>query len=79
MIDSGLSTQICLRKKQTTGRRSSPNIIYLAPYGLAQVSWYQRRNEAQVWPAGALRLVFPGTELADFQAFAAVGKHRQGR
>lgn len=32
----------------------------------------------EVWAAGTLRLVFPGTDFADFQVFAAAGGNQSG-
>ncbi|MEZ4458944.1 MAG: hypothetical protein R3E66_04305 [bacterium] len=45
----------------------------------AQVAWNYAGDEiSQVWPAGTFRWVAPGSDVADFQAFAAVGSAGHG-
>jgi len=41
-------------------------------------SWHKTRISSQLWPAGALRMVFPGTDVADFQALMTVGGNGKG-
>ncbi len=49
------------------------NLFAYAWFG-AQLAWNQMGTDlSEVWPAGTLRWVAPGSAVGDFQAFVAVG------